>query len=79
MQGDAMSHELAKYPQTSDIPIVFLTNVPIDFLSPSDDRDECGLRQDERGNVFLPKFSSEEVFLETIYKVLEERGKDSKL
>jgi len=79
MSGDAMSRELANHPQTSDIPVVFLTNVPIDFLTPTDDQNEYGLQRDERGNVFLPKFAPEDVLLETIHKVLEEREKNSKL
>lgn len=79
MPGDVMGHELANHPQTSNIPIIFLTNVPIDFLAPSDEQDDYGLQKDERGNIFLPKMASEELFLEIIHKVLEEHGKNSKL
>jgi len=74
MSGDEAGRELASYPQTKDIPIMFLTNVPIDFLSPSDEHDEYGFQRDERGNIFLPKFSAEDIFLDAIYKILEERG-----
>ena len=77
MSGDATGSQLAAYPETCGIPIIFLTNVPLDFVTPANATEVGGLQQDDRGNIFLPKMSSEEVFMKAVHTLLGTTGQNT--
>jgi len=56
MFGSDVAIELKADPELRDIPIVFITNVPLDFLTVPK---EGELPRDAQGNICLPKSCSE--------------------
>ena len=71
LSGDIAGTMLRKDPLTCNIPIIFLTNVPLEFLTSNEPCGEAQMHIDNNGNVLLPKLSSEEVFMEVVRKSLD--------
>ncbi len=67
--GDDIGHQLRKEPATQSTPILFLTNVPVNYLTGSN-QSEFELQKDTHGNLYLLKTCSEEQFLNAINQLL---------
>jgi len=66
--GDDMATKLRNDPDTYHIPVIFLTNLPLNFLTGSEE-DESIIQRDSRGNIYIQKTCSEEELLAAIKQV----------
>ena len=67
--GHDLRSLLLEDPETLNIPIIFLTNVPLRFITGNKEK-ENELQQDKRGNYLLPKSCSKEQLLSAISRIL---------
>jgi CheY-like chemotaxis protein len=71
MSGDIAGARLREDPLTGSIPVIYLTNVPIDFLASSGTMSDMVASVNKKEDIFLPKYSCEEDFLAAVYKKLD--------
>ena len=69
--GNEIAQQLKKNPTTSKIPIIFLSNVPPQFLS-GEEALQGQTQQVVEGTVYLSKLCSTEELLEAIQKALSQ-------
>jgi CheY-like chemotaxis protein len=67
--GDELSLRLNQDPDTLGIPVILLTNVPLNYLTPKE-KEEYEFVRDARGNILLPKYCEEEELMAAINQVL---------
>ncbi|MCM8781005.1 MAG: response regulator [Candidatus Omnitrophica bacterium] len=67
--GDDLAVKLKSEPDTYNIPIILLTNLPLDFLA-GKDGSNSSFSRDSRGNIYLPKTCSEEQLLAAINSLI---------
>ncbi len=68
MFGDDLAKILKQDPLTTNIPILFLTNLPLSYLTGSD-RQGPQLQQDSKGNFYISKSCSEQDLLSAISRI----------
>lgn len=68
MFGDDLAKILKEDPLTTNIPILFLTNLPLSYLTGSD-RQSPQLQQDSKGNFYISKSCSEQDLLLAISRI----------
>ena len=66
--GDDLAKILKQDPLTANIPILFLTNLPLSYLTGSD-RQSPQLQQDSKGNFYISKSCSEQDLLSAIDRI----------
>ena len=66
--GDDMAKILKEDPITTKIPVLFLTNLPLSYLTGSD-REGPQLQQDSKGNFYISKSCSEQDLLSAIRRI----------
>lgn len=66
--GDDMAKILKEDPITTKIPVLFLTNLPLSYLTGSD-REGPQLQQDSKGNFYISKSCSEGDLLSAIRRI----------
>ncbi len=71
MFGDDLAKVIKEDPQTAKIPILFLTNLPLSYLTGSD-RQGPQLQQDSKGNFYISKSCSEQELLLAIHRITNE-------
>ena len=71
ISGDDLATILKKEPETYNIPLIYLTNLPLNFLTGSDD-EKSVVQRDSHGDVYLAKFCTDEQLLLAIKQVLFE-------
>ena len=67
--GDDLAKILKEDPITTNIPILFLTNLPLSYLTGSD-REGPQLQQDSKGNFYISKSCSEQDLLSAISRIV---------
>ena len=68
MFGDDLAKILKEDPLTTNIPVLFLTNLPLSYLTGSD-RQSPQLQQDSKGNFYISKSCSEQDLLSAIDRI----------
>lgn len=68
MFGDDLAKALKEDPLTNNIPVLFLTNLPLSYLTGSD-RQSPQLQKDSKGNFYISKSCSEQDLLAAISQV----------
>ena len=66
--GDDLAKILKEDPVTTRIPVLFLTNLPLSYLTGSD-REGPQLQQDSKGNFYISKSCSEQDLLSAISRI----------
>ena len=66
--GDDLAKVLRDDPLTQKIPVLFLTNLPLSYLTGSD-RQGPSLQQDSKGNFYISKSCSEQDLLLAISRI----------
>jgi CheY-like chemotaxis protein len=66
--GDDLAKILKQDPLTTKIPVLFLTNLPLSYLTGSD-RQSPQLQQDSKGNFYISKSCSEQDLLSAINRI----------
>lgn len=69
IMGDDVAMQLQKDPWVKNTPIIFLTNIPSDYLS-TDDRMKKTIISGGEHQIYLPKSCSEEDLLSAIHQAL---------
>jgi len=66
--GDDLAKVLKEDPLTKNIPVLFLTNLPIQFLTGADNKEQQ-LQRDSKGNYYISKSCSEQDLLSAINRI----------
>jgi CheY-like chemotaxis protein len=66
--GDDLAKILKGDPLTANIPVLFLTNLPLSYLTGSE-REGPQLQQDSKGNFYISKSCSEQDLLSAIHRI----------